>query len=366
MDLKEFKILILEADPEAAQAIKEAVLKKAPADAVAMTASSLKEAVELATNEFPNVVLAGPESGGRIRLEVIRRLKDRVRAWSPIIAILEAADQEVELEVVSAGAQDSVLREKLLAGDGYNTVLIAIERLKQIEKMRAVWKTMIERAVDPVMVIDMKGIVRFVNQSMGKMLDKSEKELIGELIGIPLMCGDTMEVDLITSEGETTTVEMCLQRSEWEGDAAAVATMKKGLSYFNAVEEDKIAEETSGLLGDMGEDFMYEVSLGEEGRRRLGLNAALLTEITGYDEAEVPEQGSLLAFLTHPEDKELAVELTESAWQGKEGAREIRIVTKTKEERSVTVRKVPIMDSLEGRVSKVLTSIREVPPPKQK
>jgi signal transduction histidine kinase len=103
----------------------------------------------------------------------------------------------------------------------------------EIEALRAAlaasesrFHSVIERNADGVLVVRPSGTIRYANPAASRLLRRSHQELIGRPFGIPIVPGETTEVDLPLSCGEVRVAQMCLVETEWDGEPAFLATLR--------------------------------------------------------------------------------------------------------------------------------------------
>lgn len=101
-----------------------------------------------------------------------------------------------------------------------------VDRLaRQLERSEARFRDVIERNADALLVVDGDGIIRFANQMAVRIFGKHRDELVGSILGFPIVDGDTTEVDLLV-QGVPHVAEMRVVRSEWEGTPAYIASLR--------------------------------------------------------------------------------------------------------------------------------------------
>ncbi|MFN2564986.1 MAG: ATP-binding protein [Gemmatimonadaceae bacterium] len=98
-------------------------------------------------------------------------------------------------------------------------------RTRELERSEARFRDVIERNADAIVVVDQKGVVRFVNSAATKLFGVSRNQLLDSPFGFPLVAGETTELDLVCN-GETRVAEMRVVESEWEGQAACIASLR--------------------------------------------------------------------------------------------------------------------------------------------
>ncbi|MDP5018865.1 MAG: PAS domain-containing protein, partial [Dolichospermum sp.] len=80
------------------------------------------------------------------------------------------------------------------------------------------FKMLISHNADGIMVVDIAGIVRFVNPAAELMFNRSKSELMGNLCGFPVLMGDKTEVNIISINGKNLIAEMRIVNIQWENE----------------------------------------------------------------------------------------------------------------------------------------------------
>jgi PAS domain S-box-containing protein len=61
---------------------------------------------------------------------------------------------------------------------------------------------MIEKDADGILIVDSKGVVRFVNPAAEVLFSCKAEEFLGQLFGFPVVSGETTELDIVRGEAE--------------------------------------------------------------------------------------------------------------------------------------------------------------------
>src|SRR5688572_4261652 len=94
-----------------------------------------------------------------------------------------------------------------------------------LERSEARFRDVIERNADALVVVDNDGTICFANQMASRLFGKAREELVGSVLGFPVVSGETTEVDLLAG-GVQLVAEMRVVRSEWEGHTAYIASLR--------------------------------------------------------------------------------------------------------------------------------------------
>jgi PAS domain-containing protein len=94
-----------------------------------------------------------------------------------------------------------------------------------LQASEARFRDVIEKNADGVIVVDQQGMVRYVNPAAQTLLQRPIGELLGQMLGFPLVAGDTTELDIVR-HGQAIIVEMRVGESEWEGQPVFLASLR--------------------------------------------------------------------------------------------------------------------------------------------
>jgi signal transduction histidine kinase/CheY-like chemotaxis protein len=104
-------------------------------------------------------------------------------------------------------------------------------------------RNLIEKNADGVIVISGGGLIRFANPAAATLLGRPVEALLGQPFGVPVIPGETTEIDLVRGGVGNRVAEMRLVEIDWEGEAAFVASLRE-------VSERKRAEDTLRILAE--------------------------------------------------------------------------------------------------------------------
>jgi signal transduction histidine kinase len=115
---------------------------------------------------------------------------------------------------------------------------------------------LIVSSADAMIVLDEDGVACFLNPAAERLLGLSAEELVGELVGFPVIGGETTEVDILHSGGEIRITEMRVANTEWDGKTAYIASFRditlrkraeEALATLHAELEERVQERTAEL-----------------------------------------------------------------------------------------------------------------------
>ncbi|MGF1581111.1 MAG: ATP-binding protein, partial [Gemmataceae bacterium] len=85
----------------------------------------------------------------------------------------------------------------------------------------------IGKQADGILIVERNGIVRLVNEAAEELLGRTQDELVGSLLGIPLTSGETTVIDIIRDGEEPRVAEMRVVETEWEGETVFLASVRE-------------------------------------------------------------------------------------------------------------------------------------------
>ncbi len=105
-----------------------------------------------------------------------------------------------------------------------------IIRYKRVQEMlrssEANLRNIIAMNADGMIVLDKKGIMRFVNPAALGLFGRKAEQLLGESFGYPVVAGEKTEVDIVHKGGEAITAEMRMVEIDWDGESACLASLR--------------------------------------------------------------------------------------------------------------------------------------------
>jgi signal transduction histidine kinase len=147
------------------------------------------------------------------------------------------------------------------------------------------FRTIIERNADGIVVARRDGVIRYVNPAASRLLDRPAGELIGEHFGVPVVPGETTEIDIVGPGGSTRVAELRVVETEWEGEPALLASLR------DITEHKRLQEQLEQKVRELAEvdrrkdEFL--AMLAHELRNPLApiLNAVHVMRLQGNDQA---------------------------------------------------------------------------------
>ena len=127
----------------------------------------------------------------------------------------------------------------------------------ELKKSEARLRKIIDKNADGIILITLDGIVRFVNPAAESMIGRTARQLLGEMFGLPLVGGESTEIEIVSKTGGLRIVELRTAEMEWEGETVYLASLRDISARKQA--EQKLARRERyfrSLLMHMHEDIM--------------------------------------------------------------------------------------------------------------
>ncbi len=146
------------------------------------------------------------------------------------------------------------------------------------------FRKLIESNADGMLVVRSDGTIRYANPAATSLLNRSATELVGRFFGIPILAGETTEIDLPFRDGKVVVVEMRVVETEWEGEPALLASLRD-ISDRKILEEELRQKIAELAVADQRKDEFLAM-LSHELRNPLApiLNAVHIMRLRGDDQ----------------------------------------------------------------------------------
>jgi signal transduction histidine kinase len=152
-----------------------------------------------------------------------------------------AAPAPMQAQLVSLAAERTRIAAALV-----ERVAQFEQRTRELQQSQSRFRDVIERNADAIVVVDREGGIRFANRMAVELFHRPRQELLGSPFGFPIVLGETTELDL-PGNGQARVVEMRVVESEWEGEAAYIASLRDITDRKRAEEDARrlIREQTA-------------------------------------------------------------------------------------------------------------------------
>lgn len=119
------------------------------------------------------------------------------------------------------------------------------------------FRTIIEKNADPIVIVDKRGIVLFVNPAAEVLFGRKAEEILGESFGYPVVAGQTTEIDVLRNGGRKAVAEMRVVEMNWKGENVHLASLRDISDHKCILAE---LEQTRQQQLQMKDQFLSKVS----------------------------------------------------------------------------------------------------------
>lgn len=179
----------------------------------------------------------------------------------------------------------------------------------ELRESEARLKTIINTNVNGLVVISEEGKVLFVNPAAELLFGKKAEELLGNLVGLPLVTGESTEVAIPHKNGELIIAQMRVVEIIWESKTAFLASLVD-------ITERKKAEEKLKILYQACEQSPASIVITDAQGNIQYVNPKF-ENVTGYTQAEVIGKNTRILKSGYTSDSEYR-QLWETLIEGKE------------------------------------------------
>lgn len=102
--------------------------------------------------------------------------------------------------------------------------ITALQRALRLAEAR--FHAVVTRSADGVMVLTQEGVIAFVNPAAETSLGRSQPELLGQCFGIPLVPGESSEINIKGGDDRFRTAELRVAETTWQDQPAYLVTLR--------------------------------------------------------------------------------------------------------------------------------------------
>lgn len=132
--------------------------------------------------------------------------------------------------------------------------------------LEADYRMLLEKSIDAIVVVGQDGFIRFANPAAETILGDEAEELLCESFYSALESGETTEVAIPRSDGETAVVEMRVMEIEWQGEDAYFVSLHDITQRKRAEEAARESEGRYKALTDNLNVAVYRNTPGPKGK----------------------------------------------------------------------------------------------------
>ncbi len=140
------------------------------------------------------------------------------------------------------------------SGDAAERASKSYQTLQALQASEARFRLLVERNADGMVVVGLDGRIAYLNPAARVLLGRGRESLVGQPFGIPVVPGETTEIDLNTPV-EVRHAEMRVVQTQWEGRSAFLVMLHDLTERERAAAALRQSEETFRLLVEGVRDY---------------------------------------------------------------------------------------------------------------
>ena len=253
-----FTILVIDQNSDYAGEVQQSLEQRTHKSVEIVIEPDLNQALrKMSVREF-DVVLAKRDTLDSNRFPVHGDGKDELHS---IVGMLEPGELNGDAHATSDFLVKLPVQPDVLT----QLILNTIEKYQLRASLQSTendLRKVIEKNADSILVVDEAGALLFWNAAAQSLFGNTGL-IAGEVFGIPLIAGETTELDIVGNTGERVVAEMRVVNIDWSGQRACLASLRDVTQRKLTEEllESKVRERTIELES-LNEELrkMYEVA----------------------------------------------------------------------------------------------------------
>ena len=223
--------------------------------------------------------LSLPDSHGTDTFEKAKEMAPQ----TPIVVLSGLDDENIAVKAMQLGAQDYLVKGNIESDVLERAIRYAIERqnlltevqqkTEALETSEAYRRNIVDNNADGIIIVNEDNIVKFVNPAAEQILDRTQADLIGHPLGLPMETIETSKFDVFRRDGKTAVIETRFTEIDWQGNPARQVSLRDITDHVQA--KAKLTQQAMELQRRNSEldEFAHTVAHQVQG---------LLGQIVGY------------------------------------------------------------------------------------
>ena len=143
---------------------------------------------------------------------------------------------------------------------GLNPSLKLLQMRKKKQLSEPTFRSIAPRTTDGIVIVDKDGNVRFANPAAEELFGRQAGQLLGAPFGLPLVSGESTDIDIPRGNGKPGIAEIRLSEIEWEGKMAYLAMLRDPTELHGLLAGKRRRTEDLRRADQVKDDFIANVS----------------------------------------------------------------------------------------------------------
>ncbi len=216
-------------------------------------------------------------------MDMIIKLKKRYFNI-PIILMVDIDNEKEILHYLEAGADECIVKNEVNRNQLARYVFLTIkrhqkikslfERLNQLASVEETLRGIIEENTEPIIIVDVDGIVRFANHAAESLFGRNRKGLEGEMFEFSINPKRTIEIEITRPDNVKILLEMRTIPIEWQREIGYLVWLHNITGLVRIREELRamaLIDDLTGLFNQKGLILLGEQQLKLSNRTKRGM-----------------------------------------------------------------------------------------------
>ena len=211
-------------------------------DIEVVTAGSGPQAVTLLKETTFDVIISDYQMPGVSGIELLKTLRVQGND-TPFILYASRGREDVTIGAMRSGAEFVLHKssdpEAQFSELRYMVKEIAMRRSAEKARLRRDrdFRAIVEKNADAMVVLDEKGVVLYVNPAGVTLFSMAEADLVGKMIGFPIVLKEPVDMHILRQFREFVAVEMRMVDVEWEEKPSYLISFRDVTGHVRYEEE---------------------------------------------------------------------------------------------------------------------------------
>ncbi|HTY91220.1 MAG TPA: response regulator [Methanocella sp.] len=244
--------MLVDDQPEFQRMAKKLLERDGGLDVTAV--GSAEEALELLNKKTFDVIISDYEMQGMDGIELLETLRAQGNDV-PVIIYASQGKENAIIRAVRSGAE-LFLQKSADPRSQLTELRFIVEEIAKRKRTESALRrrendfhVIVERNADAMLVLDNRGSIRYANPAANILFNMKESELIGKVLGFPIILQDPVEMYIVRGYQEFVAAEMRMVEVVWEEEPSYLISFRDVTGHVQYEEEleERVHERTAKL-----------------------------------------------------------------------------------------------------------------------
>ena len=245
-------VMLVDDQPEFQRMAKKLLERDGGLDVTAV--GSAEEALELLNKKTFDVIISDYEMQGMDGIELLETLRAQGNDV-PVIIYASQGKENAIIRAVRSGAE-LFLQKSADPRSQLTELRFIVEEIAKRKRTESALRrrekdfhTIVEKNADAMLVLDNRGSIRYANPAANILFNMKESELIGKVLGFPIILQDPVEMYIVRGYQEFVAAEMRMVEVVWEEEPSYLISFRDVTGHVQYEEEleERVHERTAKL-----------------------------------------------------------------------------------------------------------------------